>query len=69
MVFLLFLAVAPASAPLVSRPVSDARASVHIVRAEPASRDWSDPNVLHKREIEVREADQGRTLLRLIEHE
>ena len=69
MVILLFLAIAPARTPIVTRPVTDATATVRIVRGEAASRDWNDRNVPHKREIEIREVDQGTTLVRLVEHE
>jgi hypothetical protein len=69
MVILLFLAIAPARTALMTRPVTDATATVRVVRGEAASRDWNDRNVPHKREIEIREADQGKTLVRLIEHE
>jgi len=69
MVFLLFLAIAPSRTPVVTRPAMDATATVRIVRGEAASRDWNDRNVPHKREIEIREADGGKTLVRLIEHE
>jgi hypothetical protein len=69
MVFLVFLAIIPARTPVVVRPVTDATATVRIVRGEAASRDWNDHNVPHKRQVEVREADGGRTQVRLIEHE
>ena len=69
MVILLFLALAPARTPIVARPITNATATVRIVRGEAASRDWNDRNLPHKREIEIREADQRRTLVRLIEHE
>jgi len=70
MLFILFLVSAAAAEPKPALAIAQARASVRILQAKPASEEWKEEDGgVHKREILVREADGRVTRLRLVEHE
>lgn len=67
--FLILLAAASAQPPRPAAITRQPKASVRILRAEPASREWNRKSGAHKREMLVREADGTMTRLRLVEYE
>ena len=70
MLFILFLASAPAEQARPALAFAQAKISVRILEAKPASREWREQDgTAHKRVVLIREADGRVTRLRLIEHE